>query len=73
MRRMRPSSVVPGAAVNPNRAQVSTTGPVRLAAWARALADQGLPAASYVGLQPLHERGLRGFDLVRAHRREGRS
>lgn len=31
--RMRPSSVVPGAAVNPNRALVSTTMPVEVAAF----------------------------------------
>lgn len=33
MRRMRPSSVLPGAAVNPNRALVSTTIPVEAAAF----------------------------------------
>lgn len=36
MRRMRPSSVVPGAAVKPKRARVSTTSPVVRAAWSRA-------------------------------------
>lgn len=36
MRRIRPSSLVPGAAVNPNRARVSMTRPVDFAALSRA-------------------------------------
>jgi hypothetical protein len=62
---MRPSSVVPGAAVNPNRALVSTTMPVEVAAFFFAFSlHPRLPAVADLACEPGREVRARFLDLV---------